>query len=175
MPNNRYSVIATTVALVMFAGCGGDGGGSQSSPTVVETDVLVQDIDGRADVLTLGYELGDGRWAGRLAVYRQIEPGGFSEPEVHDVGCGPWSMTLTDIDGDGRPDLVVADPGYGCADPSTANAVHLVLQDPIQPGRFLPARKVVSDSSAYQAAVADSTGMACPTLQPALPAPMRED
>jgi hypothetical protein len=45
-------------------------------------------------------------------------------------------MTLTDIDGDDRPHLVVADPSSSCADPSSANAVHLVLQDPTQPGRF---------------------------------------
>jgi len=149
----------------MLAGCGG-GGDSQSSPTFVETDVLVQDIDGdgRADVLTLGYELGNGGWAGQLTVYRQIEPGRFSEPAVYAVGCGPWSMTLTDIDGDGRPDLVVADPGGGCADPSIANAVHLVIQDPVQPGRFLPARRVVADSSAYQAAVADFNADGLPDI-----------
>lgn len=133
---------------------------------MVETDVLVRDIDGdgRADVLTLGYELGDGRWAGRLTAYRQIEPGRFGEPEVYEVGCSPWSMTLTDIDGDDRPDLVVADPGSSCADPSSENAVHLVLQDPTQPGRFLPARKVVADSSAYQAAVADFNGDGLPDI-----------
>jgi hypothetical protein len=90
MPSNKYSVITTAVVMVMFAGCGG-GEGSQSSSTVVQTDVLVRDIDGdgRADVLTLGYELGDGRWAGRLTAYRQIDPGRFGEPEVYEVGCSP--------------------------------------------------------------------------------------
>ena len=141
----------------MLAGCGGGGGDSQPLPTAVETDVLVRDIDGdgRADVLTLDYEVGNGQWAGRLTVHRQIEAGRFGEPEVYAVGCSPWSMTVADIDGDGRPDLVVADPGSGCADASAANSVHLLLQDPAQPGRFLPARKAVADSIAYQAAVAD--------------------
>jgi hypothetical protein len=165
-PAHRHSVIALAVALASVAGCG-SGGANDSAPTVVETSVLVQDVDGdgRADVLTLGYAIGDGRnQAGELTVYRQSEPGRFSEPEVYVIGCNPWSMTLTDMDGNGRPDLVVADPGYRCADPSTANAVHLLLQDPSLPGRFVPARKIVGDAGAYQAAVADFNGDGLPDI-----------
>lgn len=159
----------STLTCALITACGGDGG-SNSGPSSIDTDVLVADIDGdgRSDVLTLSHWYGEGSPAGegRLVVYRQVSAGVFAAPETYVFGCYPWSMTLSDIDGDGRPDLVVADPGSGreCSDPSSGYAVHLMLQDPTQLGRFLPSRKLIGDVNAYQAAVGDFNGDGAPDI-----------
>lgn len=146
--------------------CGGGGSSPYSEPISVQTDVAVADVDGdgRGDVLTLAHWFGSGqRPEGRLLVYRQILPDVFAAPETHIVGCYPWAMTLADIDGDGRRDLVVADAD-DCAGAATGPAVYLLLQDAARPGRFLAPRTVVTGTTSYRAAVGDFNGDGAPDI-----------
>ncbi|HSQ73435.1 MAG TPA: VCBS repeat-containing protein [Rubrivivax sp.] len=156
------------VALASIVGLVACGGGSSQDPgsISVQTDVAVADVDGdgRADVLTLAHWFGGGQPSeGRLIVYRQILPGVFAAPESHVFGCYPWAMTLADIDGDGRTDLVVADPD-DCPDAAAGRAVHLLLQDAARPGRFLAARTVLTGTTSYHAAVDDFNGDGAPDI-----------
>jgi hypothetical protein len=90
-------------------------------------------------------------------------PGVYAAPETYVIGCYPWAMTLGDIDGDGRPDLVVADPD-DCTDAATGRGVHLLLQDAARPGRFLAPRTVVAGTTSYRTAIGDFNGDGVPDI-----------
>jgi len=154
------------VSILGLLACGGGGSVPYQGPISVQTDVAVADVDGdgRADVLTLAHWFGSGQPSeGRLLVYRQTGPGVFAAPESHVFGCYPWAMTLADIDGDGRTDLVVADPD-DCPAAATGRAVHLLLQDAARPGRFLAPRTVLAGTTSYRAAVGDFNGDGAPDI-----------
>jgi len=152
MGNRRrtLAVASATAVIAALIGCGG--GDIDVGPLWVETDVVVADIDndGRNDVLTLamvqaaGYGSEEGRF---LAYLQTATPGVFAAPVTYSVGQYPWRAALADIDGDGRPDLVITDPG--------ANTVWLVLQDAAHPGRFLAPQPLITGVHTYEAAVAD--------------------
>lgn len=158
------SLIAPLVSIlvVLFGACGGSGDAGYGGRLSLGTDVAMADVDGdgRPDVVTLSYLFGGGQAGeGRLAVYRQTSPGLFGAAETYVVGCYPWSMSLADIDGDGRQDLVVTDVGdHGCAEPRSGNAIYLLRQDPAQPGRFMAPQKLIGGVNSYQVAVGDFNG-----------------
>jgi hypothetical protein len=157
---------APLVLAAALCACGGGGG---SAPRLLEmgTDVAVVDIDGdgRMDVLMLTYLFGDRTPQGQLRVLRQTAPGAFAAPETYVLGCYPWSMTVADIDGDTRPDLVITDVGaWNCEAPLPGKALYLVRQDPARAGRFLPAQPLISGTQSDQVAVGDFNGDGAPDL-----------
>ncbi len=149
--------ILALLCLFLF-GCGG-GSDSWLFPLWIETDVVVTDVDGdgRADVLTLAeFSTSMSQRTGLLTVYRQTSPGSFAPPETYGVGLYPWKLATGDVDGDGLPDLVVTDVD--------GRAVWLLLQDPLNRGRFLPPRQIASGIYAYEAAIADLNGDGAPDI-----------
>ena len=133
---------------VFLTSCGG-GGGGPSGPLWVETDVKVADIDGdgRADVLTIAMRSENGQEQGYLMLYRQTTPGTFAAPLTTVVGAYPWHMAVADINGDGAPDIVIADP--------TADVTWLLLQDSTNRGQFLPPQALISGVNSYSVVIAD--------------------
>jgi hypothetical protein len=165
MLTGRVSWAALGVALWLLAGCGDSA--YQSLAINGGTDVVVGDLDGdgRADVLALTHQFGDQPQQGMLTVRRQTQPGRFAPAESYVVGCYPWTMTLTDVDGDGRADLVVTDVGYsGCSDPTARAALYLLRQDATRPGRLLAPEPLVEEIHVYQPAVADLNGDGAPDI-----------
>ena len=156
------------VMLALLGGCGGSPQGSQGSQAINSaTEVLVADLDadGRPDVLALTHQFGNQPQQGLLTVRRQTQPGRFAAEDRYVVGCYPWSMSVADVDGDGRVDLIVTDVSYtGCADPSARKAIYLLRQDPARPGQFLTPTKLVDDSRTYRPAVADLNGDGAPDI-----------
>jgi hypothetical protein len=153
------------VSLLVLIGCGG----SPQRPLAINggTEVLVADVDadGRRDVVALTYQFGDQPHQGLLTVRRQTQAGHFAPAESYVVGCYPWSMALTDVDGDGHADLVVTDVSYtGCADPAARPAIYILRQDPAQPGHFLAPVKVVEDIHTYRPAIVDLNGDGAPDI-----------
>jgi hypothetical protein len=166
---NGVCALKRSVGVLLALALCACGGGGSPAPRLLElgTDVIVADIDGdgRADVITLTHLFGDRKPEGRLAVYRQAANGVFAAPESYVVGCYPWSMTLADVDGDSRPDLVVTDVGaWNCVDPQPGEAIYLLRQDPGNPGRFVAPQKLIGGVNSYQVAVGDFNGDGAPDI-----------
>jgi hypothetical protein len=157
--------------LVSLHGCGGGGGGGWVwlFPLWVQTDVLVADVDGdgRPDVITLAQvSYGMSQSEGRLMVRLQTAPGAFTAPQSYVVGIYPWKMALADIDGDGAPDLVVAD--VGSTSSADGRAVWMLRQDAANRGRFLAPQSLMSIGSSgtnpYDLAIGDVNGDGAPDV-----------
>lgn len=131
-------------------------------------DVAVVDVDGdgRADVLTLVTFATDSlqHQEGRLSVYRQAASGTFCAPDTYVVGGFPWQMVVRDVDGDGRPDIVVTDL-IRTQLPPMPHALWLVRQDSARRGRFLAPQLLSSAGThLYSAAIADVNGDGAPDV-----------
>lgn len=159
-PWSLGAILPVVVAVTALAGCGG-GDVGDLGPVWVPTDVVVADIDGdaRNDVVALAMvqAAGYGSQEGVFFVYLQTStPGVFAAPVRYSAGRYPWHAAIADVDGDTRPDLVLADP--------LAETVWLVRQDGAQPGRFLTAEPLITGVNTYTAVVADLNNDGAPDV-----------
>jgi hypothetical protein len=96
--------------------------------------IAVADIDanGLPDILGLvSTDFGGTPTQGYVSTRLQTAAGAFAMPTRFGVGTSPANLVVADVNGDGRPDLVVAN-----ADDQT---VTVRLADPAKPGFFQPA------------------------------------
>ena len=90
-------------------------------------------------------------------------PGKFLAPATFAAGAQPQSVKIADVDGDGLPDLVVADLGPG-ADGQGSAGVSVLLQDVAHPGSFLPPVTYTTPGQSIDVAVADLDGDGKPDI-----------
>ena len=120
-----------TLALL---GCSGSDTHYGPSSGYLVNAIAVADIDanGFPDILGMvSTDLGGLPTQGYVSTRLQSSAGAFVMPTRFGVGTGPANLVVTDVNGDGRSDLVVAN-----ADDRT---VTVRLADPAWPGFFLPA------------------------------------
>ena len=123
-----------TVGILALLGCYSSDSHDYPASSYLVNAIAVADIDanGLPDILGLvSTAYGDNATQGYLSTRLQSSAGTFVLPTRFGVGTGPANLVVTDINGDGRPDLVVAN-----ADDQT---VTVRLADPAKPGFFLPA------------------------------------
>jgi hypothetical protein len=102
---------------------------------------------------------------GRVTVFFQNPAShGTFQPAVNfPAGAQPEAVRIADVNGDGLPDLVVANRGPG-SDGTGAPGVSVLLQDATHPGSFLAPITYSTPWGAIDVAVADLNGDGKPDL-----------
>nr|WP_275975754.1 VCBS repeat-containing protein [Geothrix terrae] len=158
------SLLAGAAALLLGAACGGGGSGEVVIPPFwVWGQVVVTDLngDGRADVAVPATLIDGGTHRNSVQVFLRDAAGGFAAPSTYSLEFDPWNLCVGDVNGDGRPDLLVS---IQASVPPQANVIGdsggllILRQDPGTPGRFLPAAWVWTGGAAGPAAVVELTG-----------------
>jgi FG-GAP-like repeat/FG-GAP repeat len=135
LPETHYNVGNDPVWIAM-----GDLNGDGQPDLVTANTILATSGAGSRTVSVL---LQDGAGAGH-----------FLPAKEYATGSTPTAVTIGDLNGDGRPDLVV----------SVNQGIALLLQDPAAPGTFLPAVILSLPRAAMDTAIADLDGDGKPDL-----------
>ena len=127
--------------------------------------VAVGDLngDGLPDVVAANYDSNGNN--GRVTIFFQstASPGTFQAGVSFPAGAQPEAVRIADVNGDGLPDLIVANRGPG-NDGSGSPGVSVLLQDAAHPGSFLAAVTYSTPWGAVDVAVGDLNGDGKPDL-----------
>ncbi|MFZ1375699.1 MAG: VCBS repeat-containing protein [Geothrix sp.] len=129
----RHRLLLGSIGILGLLGCSSSNTEGHTSGYLVNA-IAVADIDanGLPDILGVVSTDFDGAPAqGYVSTRLQSSAGAFVLPTRFGVGRSPANLVAQDVNGDGRPDLVVAN-----ADDHT---VSVRLADSARPGYFLPA------------------------------------
>ena len=124
------------IGILALVGCSKyDNNNYGSASGYLVNGIAVADVDanGKPDILGMvSTDLGGTPTQGYVSTRFQNPNGTFALPPTRfGVGVDPANFVAADVDGDGRPDLVVANAGD--------HTVSVRLADPARPGFFLPA------------------------------------
>jgi FG-GAP-like repeat/FG-GAP repeat len=127
--------------------------------------VAIGDVngDGKPDIVATIYDSNGNN--GQVIVFLQstTTPGTFAAGVTFPAGAQPQSVRIADVNGDGLPDLVVANRGPG-NNGTGAPGVSVLLQNSATPGTFLAPVTYTTPWGAVDVAVADLNGDGKPDL-----------
>jgi hypothetical protein len=119
--------------------------------------------DGAADIVAATSDANGNNGAIYVFYQNATTRGTFLAPVTFPAGAQPQAVRIADVNGDGLPDIVVAnlDPG---ADGTGSAGVSVLLQDAAHPGSFLAPVTYATQGDAVDVAVADLNGDGKPDL-----------
>jgi hypothetical protein len=119
--------------------------------------------DGKPDIVATTYDSNGNN--GKVTIFFQnpASPGTFMAGVSFPAGAQPQAVRIADVNGDGLPDLVVANRGPG-NDGTGMPGVSVILQNAASPGTFLAPVTYATPWGAVDVAVADLNGDGKPDL-----------
>jgi hypothetical protein len=123
-----------SLGILALLGCSSSDSSYGPSSSYLVNAIAVADLDanGTQDILGMvSTDVGGAPTQGYVSTRLQSSAGAFVMPTRFGVGTGPANLVVTDVNADGRPDLVVAN--------ATDHSVSVRLADGARPGYFLPA------------------------------------
>ena len=130
----RARIFISSLGILALLGCSGSDITYGPSSGYLVNAIAVADIDanGFPDILGMvSTDLGGRATQGYVSTRLQSSAGAFVMPTRFGVGTGPANLVVVDVNGDGRPDLVVAN--------ANDQTITVRLADPTRPGFFQPA------------------------------------
>jgi hypothetical protein len=119
--------------------------------------------DGKPDIVATTFDTNGNNGAVAIFFQNPASPGTFLAPVSFPAGAQPQAVRILDVNGDGLPDLVVANRGRG-SDGTGSAGVSVLLQDATHPGTFLAPVTYATPWGAIDVAVADLNGDGKPDL-----------
>lgn len=128
------ALLSGSLGILALLGCSNSDHADGPASGYLVNAIAVADIDanGLPDILGMvSTNLGGAATQGYVSTRLQRSAGSFVLPTRFGVGTGPANLILADLNGDGRPDLIVANAGD--------QSISVRLADPSRPGFFQPA------------------------------------
>ena len=166
---NRDLVLADMSASGNVILLKGDGTGKFGAPTNLPTglttpSVAVGDLgNGVPDIVAAVYDSSGNNGAVMVFHQNAQQRGTFQAPMSFPAGAQPQSVKIADVDGDGLPDIIVANYGPGSDGTGTAG-VSVLLQDPANHGHFLAPVTYPTPGASIDVAVGDLDGDGKPDI-----------
>ena len=130
------------------------------TPSVAAADL---NGDGLVDVVAVDFDSNGNNGQASVFFQNPARPGSFQQAVNFPAGAQPQAVRIADVNGDGLPDLVVANRGPG-SDGTGAPGVSVLLQNTTQPRSFPSPVTYSTPWGAIDVAVGDLNGDGKPDL-----------